>query len=697
ADPGLFKVLPLPVLAGDPAAALRDPNGLVLTRRMARKYLGEDTPIGKTLMVTTARDLQLAPGEEQLFSSSHPMRVEAVLQDIPSETHLQDFGIFGSGRAPWSILAYDDRHPSRFSLSVDTYARLAPGVSAGRIRAGLAAFTARHWSEPQTLHLRLEPLENLHFTPGARVADAGIAAVGALVIVIAAINFVTLMTARATRRAVEVGIRKVVGARCRDLMIQFLGEALIYVLAAMVIGVALVELALPAMNAFLQRTIAFDYLHDPVLASAILAAVLATGLLAGLYPAVVLSGFRPAAALKGGVGRSGGSAHVREVLVVVQFAILTGLIILTATIYRQTSFALQNALRFKADQVVMIDSSCDTAFKQELTLLPGVELAACVSANAVGWSFTKTFIQDPRRGRLAFDSNPIDVGFFEMHGMKPLAGRFFSKDQGEDVVLDRPGAGPDAQPTVVVNESGLRLLGLSPRGAIGKSINWGRWSAAAPNGSFPPFRSSHIIGVAPDFTLASIRTPIDPALYFVDPKGTQNIFVQIDGRRVPETLPLIDRLWRSTGHSRPIERGFEDQEMQSLYRDIVVQEVIIGACAGLAIVIACLGLFALAAFTAERRIKEIGVRKAMGASTLDVVKLLLWQFTKPVLWANLIAWPVAFWAADQWLHGFAYRVSLPPWLFLGASIAAVLIAWATVGGQAWLVARAKPATALRYE
>ena len=412
---------------------------------------------------------------------------------------------------------------------------------------------------------------------------------------------------------------------------------------------------------------------------------------------MVLSGFRPAVALKGGVGHSRGSARVREILVVIQFAILTGLVIVTATVWRQTSFALQNALRLKADQVVMILSSCDPAFKQELTSLPGVRRVACVSGNALGWSFSKIFARDPRRGQLTFDSAPVDVGFFEMHGLKPLAGRFFAKDKGEDMVLDGPGAGSESQPTVVVNESGLRLLGLGPRDAVGRSVEWSRWSSVSSDGAFPPFRSSRIVGVVKDFTLGSIRTPIDPTLYYVDPRPTQTIFAELDGARLPETLGEIDRLWRSTGHQRLIDRQFEGVQMQSLYRDIVVQETVIAACAGLAILIACLGLFALAAFITERRTKEIGVRKAMGASSTDVVRLLLWQFAKPVLWANLLAWPAAFWVASHWLQGFAYRVSLPPWLFVMASAAAVAVALVTVGVQAWRAAQAKPATALRYE
>jgi putative ABC transport system permease protein len=186
-------------------------------------------------------------------------------------------------------------------------------------------------------------------------------------------------------------------------------------------------------------------------------------------------------------------------------------------------------------------------------------------------------------------------------------------------------------------------------------------------------------------------------MYYVDPVSTFHLFAMLQGQRLPETLQSIDALWRSTGHVRPIKLDFLGETMRQAYRDVRIQGGIIGASAGLAIVIACLGLFALAAFTAERRTREIGVRKAVGASSFDVVRLLLWQFTKPVLWANLVAWPLAYWAAAQWLNGFAYRVSLPSWLFLSASIVAVLVAWVAVAAKAWQAAHAKPAAALQCE
>jgi putative ABC transport system permease protein len=506
------------------------------------------------------------------------------------------------------------------------------------------------------------------------------------------------MTARAVRRAIEVGVRKAIGARRRDLIVQFMGEALLYVFAAMLIGVAIVSLALPAVNTFLERSIVFDVLDDSALAAGVVGAALLTGLIAGAYPALVLSSFAPAPALKAARGQRAGSAAVRQGLVVAQFAVLIALIIGAASIYRQTSFALQNVLRLNIDQMVLVD--CEPGFKEKVAALPGVSAAACISYEALGDPFyaTTTFVKDPLRGNITVNTAGADVGFFEMHGLKPLAGRFFSADRGEDVVLEGPNAGPEAQPSLVLNESAVRQLGFdSAQDAIGKSIDWIRPFATPPTEPQASSRSSRVVGVVGDFTLGSIRTAVDPTMYFVDPISTELLSVTVQGQRLPETLQSIGALWRSTGHVRPIKFEFMSELMRQLYRDVQIQGGIVGASAGLAIVIACLGLFALAAFTAERRTKEIGVRKAMGASRAEVVRLLLWQFTKPVLWANLVAWPLAYWATAQWLDGFAYRVSLPPWLFLAASLGAVLIAWASVAAKAWLAASAQPATALQYE
>jgi putative ABC transport system permease protein len=709
ADPGLFKVMPLPVLAGDANAALEAPDGIVLTRAMARKYFGQDAPIGKVLMVDTGLNIPGSP-----LGGFHPMRVMAVLKDIPSNSHLAAT-IFASARAPYSLTSLDDQHPSPFSIDHWTYVRLKPGVSAASLEARVKNFGERHYrgggpGGSSAQHFRLMPLKTLHFTSGGdgrglfrprgdRNVDAAVAAVGMLIVLIAAINFVTLMTARASRRAVEVGIRKAVGARRRDLVAQFMGEALIYVLVAMVLAVGLAEVILPAVNAFLQRTMTLDLLTDPALAAAIAGGALMTALLAGAYPSLLLSAFLPTSALKGGPTQTVGAAVVRQVLVVAQFAILIGLIVMTGTIYRQTRFALNDALRVDTSQVALMGGACRSAFATELKALRGVKAESCASGVALGRGMSNSIVTMPDRSQRTVQTAPVDVGFFELQGLKPLAGRFFSKSAGQDMVLDRPTpAGPDAQPSVVLNESAARVLGFArPADAVGKTVSWTRWSASTDPTKLPPPRPSQVVGVVRDFTLGSIRTAIEPTVYHVEPSSTGVVLFKLDGRAIPETLAAINRLWRQTGNGAPAQLAFENQAMQALYADVITQGIVIAVCAGLAIFIACIGLFALAAFTTERRTKEIGVRKAMGASTLNVVTLLLSQFSQPVLWANLIAWPAAWWAMSQWLKGFAYRVDMPLWLFAAAMGLAVLIALLTVSAHTWLVARAKPVGALRYE
>ena len=723
ADPDFFRVMPLPVLAGDPNAALAAPDGLVLTRSAARKYFGQDAPIGQVLMVNPGLELPpLRPGAPaslqvtfQRLTTYHPMRVMAVLKDLPSNTHLHA-QVFGAGRAPFSLLALDDGSPSPFQISELTYVRFRPGVSADAIRTRLPNFALRRFpgANPKvsTYNFRLEPLASLHFStsqgPGVwslrEVADprvdAGVAAEGGLIVLIAAINFITLMTARASRRAVEVGVRKAAGARRADLIVQFMGETIVYVTIAMVVAMVLVELALPPLNAFLDRTLAFDYLHDPALVASVFGAALLTALLAGLYPALVLSAFRPATTLKGGSLAPSGSARAREALVVVQFAIVIGLILVTATIYRQTQFALHDALRVNTSQNIRMQTACRSAFHQQLAAVPGVKAVSCGDQASLSMGSTGSTLVMPDRSVHIINSGTIDVGLFEMHGLKPLAGRFPSRAHSEDVLLDKPVPGPypDLQPTLVVNESAARMLGYArPADAIGKTVTWSRWSASTSFTAPPPPRPSQIIGVVGDFTLGSIRSVIPPTIYFVDPSRGRYIIAKLDGAALPETLKAIEGVWHRTGHERVLGYTFEDASVQSLYHGVITQGVAIAVCAGLAVIIACLGLFALAAFVTERRTKEIGVRKAMGADAVDVIRLLLWQFTRPVLWANLIAWPAAFWVMNFWLHGFAYRVDLPVWLFLAATAAAALIAWVTVSFQSWMAARAKPALALRYE
>ena len=711
ADRNFFAVLPMPVIAGDLQSALAAPDGLVLTRSMARKYFGKDAPIGETLEINPALDNlpNLSPAQAQALGSFHPMRVLAVLEDLPSNTHL-NAEIFAAAEAAFSPMQRWDATTN--SVEVYAYVRLRPGASVDDIRHDLKNFAARHYpagnGRSPTWAFGLTPLAAVHLTPtiagamkpaGDIVVVTAIAAIGALIVLIAAINFVTLVTARAARRAVEVGVRKAAGAGRFDLTVQFIGEALIYVALSMLLALMLAELALPYVNAFLRRSFELDYLHDRPLIAGIVATTLVVGVLAGLYPALVLSAFRPTAVLKGRGILSGKSGRVRQALVVIQFAILVSLIVMTATIYRQTQFALHNTLAIHTDHVATIFTPCTESFKQQIGALPNVKTAACTSSMAMSLRPTPTTVRLADGSFRTTQGAAVDPGFLEMHGLRPIAGRFFSYDHPIDVVLQQPSPPADAQPSVVINQRAVQRLGYrTAREALGKTIYWGRYDPSSlSQGGQPPLRASQIIGVTPDFTFASLRSAVEPTVYYVDPKVMLFTMVKLNGHDVQGTLAAIDNLLKRMRPDKPVQRTFENQPLQALYVDVITQGVFIAVCAGLAVFIACLGLFGLAAFSAERRTKEIGIRKAMGAARADIVKLLLWQFSKPVLLANLIAWPVAGFVMSRWLKGFAYHIDLSWWLFVAASMGAATIALLTVCGHSLRVAKAKPVAALRYE
>ena len=711
ADPNLFDILALPAVAGNLATALQEPDGLVLTRSTARKYFGNDDPIGKTLEV----DRKMV------------MRVTAVLEDLPSNTPL-NLSIIASGRNPTSMLALIDKltPPSGILPVVFTYLRLTSGASVHDLEKALPDFEQRHprfHSPSISYSLELVPLTALHLHP----ADQGLAglkptgdvvtaysalSIALLIVAIASINFVNLTTARAVRRAVEVGVRKTSGAQRRNLIVQFIGESMIYALFGMALAIVFTHLLLPSFNGFLERTIAFDYGRDPKLLGAMFSVVLAVGFLAGAYPALVLSRFSPASVLKGSLMRHARGGRSRQRLVVLQFMILIVLALVSTTIYRQTHFAMNQALRFDKDQVLVINSAgsspldsvpCDTPFAAGVRALPGVRGAACGSRSILNGGLEGN-VTGPDGVVIKAGETIVDFDFFELFGLKVLAGRAFSRDFGGDFRPQDDTLG--APPSVVVNEALGRALGFAtPQSAVGQMVRWRpnlpltAASIAAANApkSAPPEGFSQIVGVIPDFARGSVRQAIDPAIFWVNPAGHTVLNVKLQGHEVPETLAAIDQLWKRLGPPAPINRSFLDQQIESLYRDVTLLSQAMAGFAAVAIFIACLGLFGLATSAAESRTKEIGVRKALGASRADILRLMLWEFNKPVLWASLIAWPVAYFIMRRWLEGFAVRVDVGLWTFPAATLLTVVIAVLTVAGHALLVARSQPVKALRYE
>jgi putative ABC transport system permease protein len=676
ADPNALEVLPLPVVAGDLKTALSRPDTIVMSRSIAHKYFGRDAPLGETLV-------EKFDGRPE----TAVLTVTAVIEDLPpNSTHLKA-GIFLSSLAPWTQmyqLDHDPNHDRGDVIGTYTYLKLAPHAFAEQVAQALPAMERSLWTgvpKGWALALKLVRMDridaNSWFNPGFSSRLAMVFIVGFGILVIAGVNFVNLLTARSALRAREVSIRKLAGAERRVLVLQFLTESIAYVTVATMVASALTELLLPYVNAFLATGATFEYWQDPTLIAAIILAALLLGTLAGAYPAFVLSAFRPLQILTGETRHSRGAGLLRQILVTGQFAILIGLIIAAAVVYQQRQFATQDALRVDTDQMLLINSPCRTGFTSELRRLPGVRGVACSGDNLVDHGPINVWLLNDRVGvpQLMYRI-VVDASLFDLYAIKPVAGRT---------------SGTAGSGYYVINETAARHLGFArPADAIGYE---------APVYDSKPPQKVPVIGVIPDFSFGSVEHPIEAQAFGVSPgdSGLDLISVKLTGRQIPETLNAIDRLWLATGAKTPISRVFLEERIQTLYLAMLREAQLFGVFASIAVVLASLGLLGLAASIAERRTREIGIRKALGADTGNIIALLLQQFAKPVLWANLIAWPVTAFAMHTWLQGFAYHVDLAVWLFPAAAGLALLIALLTVSTHSILVARAKPVATLRYE
>ncbi len=705
ADADFFTVLGYRLLRGSPAA-LVEPNSIVLTRKLAEKYFGTVDCLGQTVEV----------------DHLHPTRVTGVVEDPPSNA-TERFPALLSGKTTWGKLAIADATPptpGELSLAGETFVRLGPGVNPEMLTARFPAFALAHYPDPDGpkplfASLFMHSMADVHlhpFNPDTSEPDDrvltlyAVATTGLLILLLAAINFVNLVTARAARRAVEVGVRKGQGALPTQLMVQFMGESLAYSLAGLLLGLAMVELFLPTLNAFLARQIAFDLLHNPLMVAVPLLTAVLLGLAAGVYPSVILSRFSPAQVLKTRAGVLIGGGRMRLTLVMFQFAVT--IIVLTATIviHSQISFATSRALRFDKDLMLAIDlngmrgqvtpdglSRREAAplevLRARLANVPGVQAMAATFTLPPWFNFIRTDFVRPDQSdgqAVNFTVQPVDFGYFGVYRLALLAGRDFSRDFVDDRVAP---SDKSRLSGAIINETALHTLGFTDASAaIGREIK-----SADPQ--LP--RRHRIIGVAPDFPLNSIRDPVPPSIFIVDHDLFNVLSVRLSGSNLPETLRGIDAVWHDLVPGRPINRAFLDDRIAVLYLDITHEGQLFSAFACFAVAIGCLGLVGLSAYTAERRTKEIGIRKALGATTVDITLLLIWQFTKPVLLANVVAWPIAWWFMRRWLDGFAYRIDLGPSPFVAAGAGALIIAIATTAFHAVQVARTRPVSALRYE
>ncbi len=709
-EPDFFRIVELPFLRGDPRTALAGMDALVLSRTEAMNRFGSIDIIGET--VTAVRR-----GEQ------YNLRVTGVFEDLPRNSHME-FAMFGR------VSDRDKEECGWGCVNGYVYLKLRPGANPEDINRGLAAWERRtippvdvggeQVSEGDLFDWRLVNVRDVHLSgadgplerPGNdRRTIVTFTIVALLILAMAAINFVNLATARASQRAREVALRKVLGARRNQLVAQFLGESMLITGLAMLIALAAVELGLPYLSAFLNSDLEVEYLGTGGILLPVVALWLLVGLAGGIYPAFYLSRYQPAAVLKANQSsaETPGTGRLRNALVIGQFAISIGLIICTMIVYAQTMFAQNSDLGFQREGLIQVANMSRAqvipqteTLMREIARVDGVESVAASNMRVATQQTLNTNVRVPGRGE------PVLLGWYSTHpdffrtmGLRLLAGRTLSRQfandsawtpyEPEEAVEPAQRAIAARGVNIVVNQLGAERLGFrDPAEAIGRQVMVDMYSEEV--GLTP----ATIVGVVANSRFRSIREPIEPTAFY-DRGIYANLAIRYRSSNPESVRQNIERVWDRLAPEVPFEGEFADDQLAELYATDAARGKTFAGFAALAVVIACLGLFGLAAFTAERRTREIGIRKVFGARSRDIVRLLAWQFSKPVIVANLIAWPVAWWVMRDWLNTFDARIDLGPAPFVVAGLIALAIAIGTVSGHALRVSRTNPINALRYE
>jgi putative ABC transport system permease protein len=706
-SPNFFQIIRLPLIAGNRATLLAQAESAVISESAARKYFGSNPAIGQTLKVGGL--CEWGPNISGCVVRETSVIVTGVMRDLPHNTQLSG-DVFIPNTSAADPMSREEKAKWSDSHGFG-YVALQPRADARAIMAKLPALIDRNFDPgkemgislrgSEDMRLQLTPFRDDHLstdryrslTPaGSWTTVYGFAAIGVLVLLIACFNFTNLATARAMVRAREISLRKVLGARRSQVMVQFLSESALIALLSLFLALALVEMLLPFYDRMLGKPIQLHYLNDWLLLLALLGIALVVGLLGGIYPALVLSRFRPASTLRVSAAGQSGSGLLRSFLVVLQFAVSIGLGIAALVVLAQTSFARTVDLGLNKDGIVLIhargmESSTRESLVRALDAAPALKGAALSGDTPFSGSAYNATIEIPAvPGTTRIRTVPVGPKFFSLYDIHLLSGRPLSDSHGQDVRRKESSAD-----NVLINRAAAERFGYSPQSALGKSFYGVNTSAKVK-------KTLHVIvGVTADFMFEGDRKEVVPTFYANIPEDIATISVRVPASGVPQALSTIDRIWHGFAPSIAIDRHFLDADFERQFLADEQQGKIFALFVGIAIFIACLGLFGLAAFSTERRTKEIGLRKTFGARTKDIILLLLWQFSIPVLVANLIAWPVAYYYLQHWLEGYAYRISLNPFYFLGTGLAALIIAWATVFVHAQRVARANPIHALRYE
>lgn len=689
ADSTLFAVFTLPMIAGDRNTALKEPNSLVITKRIAEKYFGSTDVIGKTLR----------------FDNRTDYKITGVIKNVPENSHF-NYDFFVSMAS-----SEESRNGIWASFNFNTYLLIRKGVDPKTVIAEIEEANQKYlWPQVQQM-MKVDPVEfkksgnymNMSLTPlkdihlhSDRIAELSanndvqvvyiFSLVAVLILVIACINFMNLSTARSANRAKEVGVRKVLGTQRAHLISQFLTESVLMSVLSFALALGLAALLMPFFNQLAVKNLTLSPVDHPVLIPILLVFAVIVGLLAGSYPAFYLSAFQPIQVLKGKLAGGFKQSYFRSTLVVFQFAVSIALIIGTVIIYNQLTFIQNKKLGFNKDQVLIVSNAYvlgpqAETFKNEVLKYKDIQSASVsgylpVPSSRSDQPFFPEGIIDQKKA-VSMQQWAVDVDYIKTLGMEMQAGRDFSKELKTD------------SSAVIINETAAKIFGY--KNPIGHTIT------TMNDISDPTKRTNYkIIGVVKNFHFSSLRENIGALCMYLG-NSTDDISFRMNAGNALNTIKNIESLWKKMAPSEPFTYSFMNEDFNRMYSSEQRIGKIFISFAILAILIACLGLFGLATYAAEQRTREIGIRKVLGASVSNIVTMLSKDFLKLVIIAAIIAFPVAWWAMHKWLQDFVYRINISWWVFAIAAVAALLVALFTISFKAIRAALTNPVDNLRTE
>jgi putative ABC transport system permease protein len=680
-DSTFFDVFQLPIVLGNAKKALRSTNGILLSETAVKKYFGDDDPIGKHLAVGSDAEL---------------LEVMAVFKDIPERSHFH-FDLLASYVREKSFDG-DDEYYTWKDFGHFNYIRLKPGADPKELEAKLMQWSRKYieFSDEffrnalsNNMGFRVQPIKDIHLKshlrwelePNGNIEYVYIMVAAALLtLIIACINFMNLMTAKSAERAKEIGIRKTLGAFRRQLTFQFLSESILISLLAVGLSILIIEVSLPAYNSITGQNYTLNY-FDPAGLLMLLGIGLVTGIIAGAYPSLVLSAIRPQSILKGKYMGSSQGITLRKVLLVAQFSISMALITGVAVIFNQLNFIRNKNLGFKKEEMLVIPlKNSDVgrrldAIKSELLRIEGVT-AVSASSNLPGGQFNQNSVFSVEHPEDAVDFSEafVDYDFLKTMNVELTDGRFFL-----------PQSQADSGVAFVINEKGADQLNLE--NPVGKEIRWEAYGRTI---------TGRVIGVMKDFHFQSLHESIQP-LIFISYPSYNHLILKLDPANLEAKLDQIKKVYATFDDSFEFEFAFLDDRLNKQYMAEERTGIIFASFASLAILIACFGLFAMAMLTFNQRLKEISIRKVLGASVSGLIFLLLNDFTKLILIAILIATPVAWWMMDRWLDNFIYQVGIHPMVFVISSLILLIISWITLSYFTLKTSRINPTETLKIE